>query len=140
MADMSTPYSGIEGIVLKDPRYDPRAYEFVFEALAHTLSRLGKSGSRDPEMGIASGQHVSGRELLDGVRDLALEQFGLMARIVFHQWGIQRTDDFGEMVFNLVEAGLMSATPQDRREDFCGAYDFEEALVRAYEIRMDEAL
>jgi uncharacterized repeat protein (TIGR04138 family) len=134
---MSTHLTGIEEVVGRDPRFDYRAYEFVFEALAHTLKRLNKLPSRDS--GSESPHHVSAHELLDGIRDLALEQFGMMARTVFRMWGIQSTDDFGEIVFNLVEAKLMSTSPEDKRHDFHAAYDFDVALEQAYEIRLDEA-
>ena len=83
--------------------------------------------------------HVTGKELLEGVRDLALREFGLMARTVFQQWGIQRTDDFGEIVFNLVEAGLMSKTDEDTRRDFHEVYDLDQALVQSYRIELEEA-
>ena len=76
---------------------------------------------------------------MHGVRDLALREFGLMARTVFRQWGIRRTDDFGDMVFNLIEAGLMSKTDDDERADFHEVYDLDQALVQDYRIQVDEA-
>ena len=72
-----------------------------------------------------------------GAGSLALQEFGLMARTVFHLWGIDRTDDFGEIVFNLVQAELMSKTAEDRREDFRDVFDLDEALVRDYRIQLD---
>ncbi len=106
----------------------------------HTQKRLG----REPSPALAEGEaasepkhHVSGPELLEGVRMLALQEFGLMARTVFRMWGIARTDDFGDMVFNLVEAELLSKTPGDRREDFCNVYDLDEALVNGYRVQLD---
>ena len=94
----------------RDPRYAYEAYEFVFAALAHTQKLLGREPPREPGDEPEPHHHVSGPELLDGIRDLALREFGLMARTVFRLWGINRTDDFGEIVFNLVEANLMSKT------------------------------
>ena len=82
--------------------------------------------------------HVSGPQLLEGIRQFALQEFGLMARVVFHQWGIRRTDDFGEIVFNLIEAELMSKTPGDRREDFHGVFDLDAALVQGFRIVLEE--
>ena len=71
------------------------------------------------------------------MRDLALREFGLMARVVFRMWGITSTADFGEIVFNLVEEGLMSKTDQDAREDFQGIFDFDRALVEDFRIELD---
>jgi uncharacterized repeat protein (TIGR04138 family) len=123
-------------IVRRDPRYAYEAYEFIFAALDHTLGRLGKRGEESAEEGNA--RHVSGPELLEGVRDLALREFGLMARTVFRQWGINRTDDFGEIVFNLIEAELMSKTPEDNRADFQGVYDLDEALVQGFRLELPD--
>jgi uncharacterized repeat protein (TIGR04138 family) len=128
----------LEDIVRRDPRYACEAYEFVFAALEHTQNMLGRTppavGPPEPEY------HVSGPQLLDGVRDLALRQFGLLARTVFRFWGINRTADFGEIVFNLVEANLMCTTAEDDRLDFVDVYDLDEALVDGYRIEMpDEA-
>ena len=122
----------LEELARRDPRYAYEAYEFVFAALAHTQKLLGRTppAGAPPE----PDHHVSGPQLLEGVRDLALREFGLMARTVFRMWGINRTDDFGELVFNLVEAGLMSKTDEDSRKDFHAVYDLDEALVRGYKI------
>jgi uncharacterized repeat protein (TIGR04138 family) len=130
----------LAAVVERDPRFSYEAYEFLFQALLHTQKRLG----REPSPALAEGEaaiepkhHVSGPELLEGVRMLALQEFGLMARTVFRMWGIARTDDFGDMVFNLVEAELLSKTPGDRREDFCNVYDLDEALVNGYRVQLD---
>jgi len=127
----------LEEVVRRDPRYAYEAYEFLFVALGHTqklLGRLPEAPEEDPE----SSHHVSGPELLAGVRDLALREFGLMARTVFRHWGINRTGDFGEIVFNLIEANLMSKTDQDARADFADVYDLDDALVRGYHISAAE--
>jgi uncharacterized repeat protein (TIGR04138 family) len=130
---MTMHHPKLDELVRRDPRYAYEAYEFLFAALAHTQRALGRV---PPPEGPAPEQdyHVSGPELLEGVRDLALREFGLMARTVFKMWGINRTDDFGELVFNLVEAGLMSKTEEDSRKDFHAVYDLDEALVRGYRI------
>jgi uncharacterized repeat protein (TIGR04138 family) len=117
----------LEALIRQDTRYAYEAYEFVFAALAHTLAMMGN----------AEGElHVSGQQLLGGVRDLAQREFGLMARTVFRLWGIDRTGDFGEIVFNLVEAGLMNKTDRDDRKDFADVYDLDEALARGYRIEL----
>ena len=126
-------------LVRRDSRYAYEAYEFVFAALAYTQKALGRTPRGEPGEEAEAAHHVSGRELLPGIRDFARREFGLMARPVFHRWGIDRTDDFGEIIFNLVEANLMSKTPQDSRQDFHNVYDLDEALVRDYRIPVDEA-
>jgi uncharacterized repeat protein (TIGR04138 family) len=120
----------VEELVRRDPRFPLEAYEFIDAALAHTQVMLGRAraGERDQEM------HVSGPQLLDGIRDLARREFGLMARAVFRMWGVNSTDDFGEVIFNLIDAGLMTKTPQDDRRDFHAVYDLDEALTRDYRI------
>jgi uncharacterized repeat protein (TIGR04138 family) len=135
---MTMHHPKLAELVRRDPRYAYEAYEFVFAALAHTLQKLGRAAPEEPGEEPGPDCHVSGPQLLDGVRDLALREFGFLARTVFHQWGIDRTDDFGEIVFNLVEAGLMSKTDTDSRQDFHAVYDLDQALVRDYQFRPEE--
>src|SRR5262249_37887840 len=123
----------LEEVVRRDRRYAIEAYQFVYDALTHTQQALGRP-DRPSLMPEEQTEHVSGQQLLEGVRELALREFGLMARTVFRCWGIDRTDDFGEIVFNLVEAGLMSKTAQDDKSDFHAVYDLDEALGRDYRI------
>jgi uncharacterized repeat protein (TIGR04138 family) len=137
---MTMFHAGLAEVVERDPRFAYEAYEFLFHALHHTQKLLGREPPETTESSAGDKKHhVSGQELVHGVRDLALREFGLMARTVFRQWGIQRTDDFGDMVFNLVEAGLMSKTDEDTRADFHDIYDLDQALVREYRIELDEA-
>jgi uncharacterized repeat protein (TIGR04138 family) len=144
---MTLFHAGLLEVVQRDRRYAYEAYEFLFHALHHTQKMLGREpppppvieGQEQPAQEQDPRFHVTGQELAHGIRELALQEFGLMARTVFSQWGIQRTDDFGEMVFNLVEAGLMSKTDQDTREDFRAVYDLDQALVQGYSIPLDEA-
>src|SRR5215831_16183814 len=141
---MMMHHSGLAEVVRKDPRYAYEAYEFVFAALHHTQKLLGRqprepAGEAPPEGG-ESPYHVTGKELLKGIRDLAHREFGLMARTVFRMWGIQRTDDFGEIVFNLVESNLMSKTDEDTRADFHAVYDLDQALVQDYRIQLDDGI
>ena len=124
----------LEALVHQDTRYAYEAYEFVFAALAHTLAMMGKT--QGDESKAEEGFHVSGQQLLGGVRDLAQHEFGLMARTVFRLWGIDHTSDFGEIVFNLIEAGLMNKTDRDDRADFADVYDLDEALARDYRIEL----
>jgi len=107
-------------ITRRDGRYGPQAYYFIFDALDFTIQRMRKA------------RHVTGKELLEGVRAYATESFGFLARTVLGEWGITSTADFGEIVFNLVEAGLLSRTEKDTRADFEGLYDFDEAFVEEF--------
>src|SRR5262245_52862590 len=99
---MTMHYTGLAEVVKRDPRYAHEAYEFVFDALEHTQRLLGRVPPKGTGGEAASQYHVTGQELLQGIRDLALREFGLMAHTVFRLWGVQRTADFGEIVFNLV--------------------------------------
>jgi uncharacterized repeat protein (TIGR04138 family) len=131
----------LEEVVKKHPRYAYEAYEFMFQALNFTQKMLGREPPEEIADAAAAGpqHHVTGQELLEGIRVLALREFGFLARTVFHSWGIDRTDDFGEIVFNLVEAKLMSKTNEDNRADFRAVYDLDEALVQGFRIQLDEA-
>jgi uncharacterized repeat protein (TIGR04138 family) len=136
---MSTYQVRLGQIVDRDGRYPYEAYDFVFAALNHT-QRMLKKVPRDEETGSTEPQcHVSGRELLDGIRDLALREFGLMARVVFRMWGINSTSDFGEIVFNLVSENLMSKSEEDTRDDFRDVYDLEKALIDDFRMELGEA-
>jgi uncharacterized repeat protein (TIGR04138 family) len=115
-------------------RYHPRAYDFLFAALRRSQQRLGRSPTQGDER-----SHITGPELLEGIRNIAQEQFGLMAQTVFHCWSVQTTEDFGRMVFDLIERGEMSKTDSDQLSDFSDVFDFEEALVNRYEIDVSRA-
>ena len=139
---MTLFHTGLMEVVQRDPRYAYEAYEFLFHALHHTQKMLGREppevAEGEPPPPVDKRYHVSGKELAHGARDLALREFGLMARTVFRMWGIHRTDDFGEIVFNLVEASLMSKTDKDDLTDFQNVYDLDQALVHDYRIALDE--
>ena len=109
----------LEKILAKDPRFTREAYNFVRESLDHTQKMIGKPPKDDAP------RHVSGQQLLEGVRAYALEQYGPMTLTVLHEWGLRRCEDFGEIVFNMVENSLLAKTDTDTREDFKGGYDFE---------------
>lgn len=110
----------IERLKERHPRYHETAYLFVLSALHFVLDRL-------PEP-----RHISGRELAEGVRDLALERFGPMARTVLEYWGIRATSDLGEVVFALVDCGVLIRQDDDVPEDFEDVFDFEEVFERDY--------
>ena len=113
----------------EDARYDKRAYFFVRQGLDSTVKNLKKN---DPAR-LQRSPHVSGRELLDGLRMHALDQFGPLSKTVLESWGVRRCVDFGEIVFNLIEYNVFSKTENDRREDFADLYDFDEAFVKPFQ-------
>jgi uncharacterized repeat protein (TIGR04138 family) len=134
---MTMHQNAIFEIVRRDPRYAYQAYDFMFEALAHTQKKLGKvpeEGNFDP----GPEYHVKGPELLHGACDLARQEFGLLAKAVFRQWGIHRTGDVGEIVFNLIEAELLCQTDSDHRSDFENVFDIDRELTEGYPINLDE--
>ena len=106
----------LEQVIEADDRYDLDAYLFVQEVLSF-LARENKVR-----------RHVSGEELLEGIRRYALREFGPLSREVFEHWGIYRCEDFGEIVFNMVERGILRKTEEDSRKDFEGGYDFRDAF------------
>jgi uncharacterized repeat protein (TIGR04138 family) len=116
----------LEKIVTKDSRYTREAYLFVREALDHTQKMIGKPSKDDVP------RHVSGQQLLAGIRDYALQQFGPMSLTVLNEWGVRRCEDFGELVFNMVENSLLAKTDQDSREDFKDGYSFEDAFRKPF--------
>ena len=113
-------------IVKNDNRYDAGAYEFVRLALDHTLAEINKKQAE------RNSPHVTGRELLDGIRDYALAQFGPMTMTLLNQWGIKNGRDFGQIVFNLVEYGVFGKTDTDSIDDFNDCYDFREAFEEPF--------
>lgn len=110
----------MERIRLHESRYDEQAYLFVLSALEFSQSKLDAR------------RHISAAELAHSCRDLALERFGLMSRVVLERWGIHATLDLGEIVFTLVELGFLVKQPTDTREEFARVYDFESAFDRDY--------
>jgi uncharacterized repeat protein (TIGR04138 family) len=127
-------------VARKDPRYAYEAYEFLmFEGLPHTQKLFGKVAAEPTRTDAPTEHHVSGAELVTGLCDLAKREFGRMARVVFHLWGINCTDDWGEIVFNLIDANLLSKTDNDSRADFRNLFDLDDVLLAGYEINLEEA-
>jgi uncharacterized repeat protein (TIGR04138 family) len=155
---MLDPAHPIAKLLKEDRRYAFEAYVFVFEALhyAQNILQMGaeipsepvpepptlespspetpspetlaESDEQQPE------RHVTGRELCEAIRSYAMEQYGYMAKTVLNSWGIHKTDDFGEIVFNLIRVGQMRKTPSDARVDFNDVYDFDTALKHGFRI------
>jgi uncharacterized repeat protein (TIGR04138 family) len=109
-------YQVVEEIYEKDKRYKPDSYELVMQALSFTQKKMEKEG------------HVSGKELLEGIREFALQQYGPMTKTLLNHWGITKTADFGNIVFNMIENKLLSKTESDSIEDFKDVFDFEVAF------------
>lgn len=117
-------------------RYHPSAYLFVTEALRLTQDLLGRETPEQPD---DDGAHISGRELLDGVRVLGLKQFGMMAPTVFQSWGVTTTEDFGRIVFEMVERGELRKTDRDSLSDFLDIYQFDDVFRREYRVDTSKA-
>jgi len=115
----------VDKIISRDSRYQRDAYFFVREALDHTQKLLGRSGKEEIH-------HVSGQELLEGIRAFGLEQYGPMTMTVLEAWGIRHCEDFGEIVFNMIETAILAKTDKDTREDFKRGYNFFEAFRRPF--------
>jgi len=107
----------LQSVLKNDSRYAPEAYHFVRDGLDFTVRKLKKP------------RHVGGQELLDGMREFAIQEFGPVAKRVLLEWGIKECVDFGNIVFNLVNEGLLGKTDEDSIEDFTNGYDFHEAFI-----------
>ena len=115
-------------ICKEDPRYDRKAYAFLREGLDYAVKELKKKETERAK----SSLHITGAELLMGIRAYALDQFGPLTMTVLSSWGVRRCSDFGDMVFNLIEYNVFSKTDQDKREDFTEVFTFEEAFVKPF--------
>ena len=119
----------LKRLLKEDPRYTVEAYEFVRDALAyaHEVMHLGTSADGGTPAD-ESDRHLTGQELCEASRRYAIEQYGMMARVVLNTWGIRSTSDVGELVYNLINIDLMRKSPTDRREDFDNVFDFRKAF------------
>jgi len=120
----------LDQILAVDARYQREAYIFLREALDFTQKLISKEMIKKENRN--SVRHVSGVELLEGMRQYALQQFGPMAMTVLEEWGVRQCPDIGELVFNMVEAGLLAKTEKDSREDFRAGYDFTDAFRKPF--------
>lgn len=110
----------MDQIRLREQRFDERAYLFVLASLEHCQARLTER------------RHITGPELAQSCRELALQRFGVMAGLVLEHWGLKATRDIGDIVFTLVDMGLLMSQPQDSRDDFFEVFTFEDAFSREY--------
>lgn len=104
----------------REPRFDERAFLFVLSALEFAQARQTER------------RHLTGRELAEACRDLALERYGVLSRLVLEHWGVTATAHFGDIVFTLVDLGLLLAQSTDSRDDFVSLYDFSATFDRDY--------
>jgi uncharacterized repeat protein (TIGR04138 family) len=121
-------YGIVSTIYNQDHRYNPEAYEFVMEALSFTQRKFKKS------------RHITGQELLAGIKALLLKKFGPMTMTVLKHWGVKTTDDFGNIVYNLVENRILAKDTQDHYDSFKNAYDFDEVFNKGYRKQLAKRL
>ena len=131
--DESNPF--VE-LLKRDRRFKMESYRFINEALvyAQNVLKLGRSAPSESNSAVepVEDRHVSGQDLSRAVKEFALIQYGYMARPVLHELGINRTDDIGRVVYNLIEIGFMKKTADDRIEDFENVFDLAEELDRSF--------
>ena len=116
----------VERIMEKNKQFKFEAYSFTMAALHHTVSKFNKP------------RHVTGPELLQGIREYALDQYGMLSKTVLNYWGVHTTEDFGRLVFALVQAGILRKQPGDKIEDFRDGYDFSEAFEESFPIKEED--
>ena len=120
MAELTFRDGVMDRIRLREPRFHEHAFLFVLAALEFCQQRLTER------------RHITGGELAVACRDLALERYGLMARLVLDHWGVRCTSDIGDIVFTLVDLGLLISQPNDAREEFTAVFEFDDAFERQY--------
>ncbi len=120
MSELAFRDGVMDRIRVREPRFDEHAFLFVLSALEYAQARQFER------------RHLSGRELVEACRDLALERFGVLSRMVLEHWGVTSTSHFGDIVFALVDLGLLLAQPTDSRDDFVEIFDFAAAFDRNY--------
>jgi uncharacterized repeat protein (TIGR04138 family) len=146
---MIDPAHPIAKLLKEDRRYKIDAYAFVFEALNFAHNQLNMGAERPPEAEAEDPEeeegpkeperHLTGQQLCEAIRQYALEQYGYMAQCVLNSWGVTKTGDFGEIVFNLIGIGQMRKTTEDQREDFDNVFDFETGLRQSFKITLPES-
>ena len=120
MAELAFREGIMDRILIREPRFDEQAYLFVLSALEMCQAQM------------TTRRHITGIELANACRELALERYGLMARVVLGHWGISATADIGDIVFTLVDLGFLLSQPQDTRDEFVDVFDFDLAFERDY--------
>jgi len=126
------PDKSMEEVIREDGRYPPEAFAFLHDGLNRAVQ-----GVYGDEQGESGQRHVSGRQLCEALRDLAVERWGMLARVVLNKWNVRETVDFGNMVYLLVENNFMRKTEDDNLDDFRDVYDFDKAFrgYRTFELK-----
>ncbi len=125
---MNIPKS-LENIALLDGRYNARALHFVHQGLGFTVRKIQEQTGKD-----SVPRHITGKELSLGLAELAVQKWGMLAKLVLNQWNVHTTRDFGEIVYMLVKNKYMSAQPDDRIEDFNNVFDFDRVFISDFKI------
>ena len=120
-------------LLQSDLRYQMQAYQFVQDSLAFAQEVLPQEKPQPGE-----DPHLTGQELCEAIRLFAIDQFGYMSKTVLNNWGIHETRDFGEIVYNLIDIGLLRPSDKDEREHFADVYSFEKAFVEDFQIRSQD--
>lgn len=131
-------------LLRKDKRFPLDAYLFVRESLSWAADEMNLESCRydGPELELDESadqpveRHLTGQELCEAIRQYALNQFGYMARVVLNNWNIRSTSDFGDIVYNMIDVGLMKKSPRDCRSHFDDVYDFDDVFDRQYEMKL----
>jgi uncharacterized repeat protein (TIGR04138 family) len=145
---MIDPAHPMAKLLQDDRRYKFDAYVLVLEALgyAHKVLGLGQVAPGESEEEETDDEqrpperHLTGQQLCEAIRLYALEQYGFMAQSVLKSWGLTRTGDFGEIVYNLIGIGHMRKTSEDRREHFDDVFDFDQGFRDSFQIHLPESL
>lgn len=121
-----------EAIRTKAATFAEPAFTFVQDGLSHTVKTIHGDVSRDPARDASPDEryHVTGQQLCLGLRDLAIQRYGLLARTVLHKWNVRRTDDFGTIVYAMIDREELRSSERDSIDDFAGVYDFDEAFAQ----------
>ena len=134
---MSDLHLSLLQLLSEDDRYKPEAYFFVRDALTYAQEELGLGRKSRSIEGAVGEAHLTGQELCHAIRQYAISEYGFLAIAVFRNWGITRTGDFGEIVYNMIKHDVMRKSENDRREDFDDVYDFDHAFVKQFEFRIE---
>ena len=138
MDDIFDPNS-IDGIIAADGRYCIKAFEFLHDGLEYAVKNVHGYRAEfadDDEFDDHESSHVSGQQLCLAMRDLAKKRWGMLAKAVLNKWGIHKTQDFGNMVYLLIEHDFMDKNPEDTIEDFDDVFDFTTDLDVSQDISM----
>ena len=132
MTNDQSPQELLQDLCRRDTRYPFEAYDFVYQALGYVQHEMKKKAvTREGP------NHVTGQQLSEACRDFALQEYGMMAGTVLSSWNIKKTDDIGELVYNLININLMTRTDTDRQEDFNNVYDMKKAFASGFSFTFD---